>query len=103
MDGLTLAPFDYFAVNCNLLATPPAFSSYYTFSQAYELEGPLAASLPELYSTLLASNAAKMQYQGAFFSGNNTSNPITNANWPVYCCGIGYMDEQEFITAVNAF
>lgn len=103
LDGVSLAPFDYSAVNCNLLATTAAFSSYYTFSQAYELEGPLAASLPELFSTLLASNAAKMQYQGAFFSGNNTSNPITSANWPVYWCGIGYMDEQEFFTAVNAF
>jgi hypothetical protein len=30
-------------------------------------------------------------------------NPITSTNWPVYWCGIGYMDEQEFFTAVNAF
>jgi sphingomyelin phosphodiesterase acid-like 3 len=103
LDGLSLAPFDYSAVNCNLLATPAAFNSYYTFSQAYELEGPLAASLPELFSTLLASNAARMQYQRAFYSGNNASNPITSTNWPVYWCGIGYMDEQEFFTAVNAF
>ena len=44
-----------------------------------------------------------MQYQGAFYSGNNTVNPITSTNWPVYWCGIGYMDEQEFFTAVNAF
>ena len=103
LDALSLAPFDYSAVNCDMLATPAAFSSYYTFSQAYQLKGPLAASLPELLSTLLASNAAKTQYQGAFFSGNNTMNPITSANWPVYWCGIGYMDEQEFFTAVNSF
>jgi hypothetical protein len=90
-------------VNCNLLAAAAAFSSYYTFSQAYDLEGPLAASLPELFSTLLASNAAKTQYQGAFYSGNNTLNPITGANWPVYWCGIGYMDEQDFFNAVNTF
>ena len=103
IDGLSLAPFDYSAVNCNLLATPAAFSSYYTFSKAYNLEGPLATSLSELFPTLLASNTAKMQYQGAFYSGNNTLNPITGANWPVYWCGIGYMDQQEFFTAVNAF
>jgi sphingomyelin phosphodiesterase acid-like 3 len=102
LDRLSLAPFDYSVVNCNLLATPAAFSSYYTFSQAYELEGPLATSLPKLFSTLPASNAAKMQYQGAFYSGNNTFNPITSTNWPVYWCGIGYMDEQEFVTAVNS-
>jgi hypothetical protein len=107
---VSLAPTDYSAVNCNL-ATSAAFGNYYTFSQAYELEGPLATSLSVLFSTLLASNAAKMQYQGAFYSGNNTLNPITSTkwnpitstNWPVYWCGIGYMDEQEFFTAVNAF
>ena len=103
IDGLSLAPLDYSAVNCNLLATPAAFSSYYTFSKAYNLEGPLATSLSELFPSLLASNTAKMQYQGAFYSGNNTLNPITGANWPVYWCGIGYMDEQEFFDAVNAF
>ncbi len=103
IDGLSHAPFDYSAVNCNLLATPAAFSSYYTFSKAYNLGGPLATSLSELFPTLLASNAAKMQYQGAFYSGNNTLNPITSANWPVYWCGIRYLDQEEFITAVNAF
>jgi hypothetical protein len=103
LDGLSLAPTDYSAVNCNLLVMPAAFNSYYTFSQAYDLEGPLAASLAELFPELLASNAAKMQYQGAFYSGNNALNPITSMNWPVYWCGIGYMDEQEFFTAVNAF
>ena len=40
IDGLSLAPFDYSAVNCNLSATPAAFSSYYTFSKAYEPRGP---------------------------------------------------------------
>ena len=67
LDGVSLAPIDYSAVNYNLSTTPAAFSDYYTFSQAYELEGPLAASLPELYPALLASNAAKTQYQGAFY------------------------------------
>ena len=103
VDGLSLAPFDYAAVNCNLLATPAAFSSYYTFSQAYGLEGPLAKSLAELFPALLASNAQRKQYQATFRSGNNTANPMTATNWPVYWCGIGYMDQQEFFTAVNTF
>jgi len=103
LDRSSLAPFDYSAVYCNLSATSVAFNDYYTFSQAYDLEGPLADSLPELFSTLLASNAAKTQYQGAFFSGNNAANPITGMNWPVYWCGIGYMDQQEFFNAVNSF
>jgi hypothetical protein len=79
-----------------------AFTNYYTFSQAYELEGPLATSLAELFPALIASNAAKMQYQGAFYSGNNTYRKSHHStNWPVYWCGIGFMDQQEFFTAVN--
>jgi sphingomyelin phosphodiesterase acid-like 3 len=106
LDRLSVAPADYSAVNCNLAITPSQFNSYYTFSQAYELEGSLATSFAELYPALLASNASKLQYQGAFTSGsaaNNMVNPISSMNWPVYWCGIGYMDEQEFFTAVNAF
>jgi hypothetical protein len=103
MDRLSLAPNDYSAVNCNLLVTPSNFNNYYTFSQAYDLKGPLAPSLARLFPMLHASNGAQEQYQGAFHSGNNTSNPITTTNWPVYWCGIGFMDQQEFFTAVNRF
>jgi sphingomyelin phosphodiesterase acid-like 3 len=102
-DSLSLGPTDYSAVNCNPLATPAVFSDYYTFSQAYDLEGPLPSSLSELFPALLESSVAKTQYQGAFYSGNNTSNPMTSTNWPVYWCGIGYMDEQGFLNAVNTF
>jgi 3',5'-cyclic AMP phosphodiesterase CpdA len=103
LNGLSLAPTDYSTVNCDLLVTPSQFNNYYTFSQAYDIEGPLAASLAGLFPTLIASNAAQKQYQSAFLSGNNTSNPITGMNWPVYWCGIGFMDQQEFYTAVNTF
>jgi sphingomyelin phosphodiesterase acid-like 3 len=103
MDGAGLVPIDYAAVNCNLQATPSAFSSYYTFSQAYGLSGPLGTSLAELFPTLLASDAAQRQYRGAFRSGSDSSTTITSTNWPVYWCGIGYMDQEEFFTAVNAF
>ena len=102
LDSRRLTPTDYSAVNCNL-ATPYQFNNFYTFSQAYGLEGPLATSFVELYPALLASNAAQNQYRGAFYSGNTTGNPITNLNWPVYWCGIGYMDETEFFAAVNDF
>ncbi len=103
LDSLSLAPTDYSAVNFNTPAKPTQFTNFYTFSQAYDLEGPLASSLAELFPALIASNAAKVQYQNAFYSGNVTGNPITNLNWPVYWCGIGIMDQQEFFTAVNAF
>ncbi|HEY1808446.1 MAG TPA: metallophosphoesterase, partial [Acidobacteriaceae bacterium] len=103
VDASSLAPTDYSAVNCNLLAAPPQFVSWYTFSQAYGLHGPLAASYRELFPALLASNAAKSQYQTAFYSGNTASSPITGTNWPVYWCGIGFPDQKEFLAAVNAF
>jgi sphingomyelin phosphodiesterase acid-like 3 len=103
LDSLSLTPTDYSVLNCNLPLAPSQFNSYYTFSQAYDLEGPLATSLAMLFPTLLASNAAQEQYQGAFYSGNQTSNPISSANWPVYWCGIGFMDQQQFLTAVNRF
>jgi hypothetical protein len=103
LDGVSLVPTDYSALNCNLQAASPQFNNYYTFSQAYGLDGPLAASLAELFPSLLASTTAQQQYQGAFYSGNNTSNPISSANWPVYWCGIGFMDEQGFFNAVNTF
>jgi hypothetical protein len=103
LDSLSLAPVDYSVVNYNLQATPAQFNNYYTFSQAYGLKGPLGASLVELYPTLRSSSSAQKQYQGTFHSGNNSSNPITSTNWPVYWCGIGFMDQQEFLTAVNSF
>jgi hypothetical protein len=106
LDGLSLAPTDYSVVNFNLLATPlpSQFTNYYTFSQVYSLEGPLAASLAELFPALLAwSSADRLNYWQSFYSGNPTSNPITQLNWPVYWCGIGIMDQSDFFTAVNSF
>ena len=106
LDNVSLTPIDYSSVNCNLAVTPFQFNDYYTFSQAYGLQGPLANSLAELYPALLASNAAKSRYQSSFTSGSPASNmvsPISIVNWPVYWCGIEYLDEEEFINAVNAF
>ncbi len=103
LDSLSLAPTDYSAVCFNLPAKPSQFTNFYTFSQAYDLDGPLSTSLAELFPALIASNATKAQYENAFYSGNPTGNPITSLNWPVYWCGIGIMDQQEFFTAVNAF
>jgi hypothetical protein len=103
LDGLKLAPVDYSAVNCNLQVPSVLFNNYYTFSQAYGLEGPLATSLSALFPKLLPSGVAQRHYQKAFYSGNETFNSITGTNWPVYWCGIEFMDEEEFFTAVNAF
>jgi sphingomyelin phosphodiesterase acid-like 3 len=106
LDSLSLAPTDYSAVNCNLLAKPlpSQFTNYYTFSQVYDLKGPLAASLAELFPALVAWSSADTQnYWAAFYSGNPTANPITKLNWPVYWCGIGIMDQNDFVASVNSF
>jgi sphingomyelin phosphodiesterase acid-like 3 len=103
MDGSSLAPVDYSVLNCNLLTAPSQFRDYYTFSQAYNLEGPLAASLAKLFPTLRIATVAQEQYRAAFYSGNTGSNTITDINWPVYWCGIGYMEQESFLAAVNAF
>jgi hypothetical protein len=103
VDNLSLVPTDYSAVYCNLATPPSQFNNYYTFSKAYVSEGPLPTSLMLLCSELRTSNAAKTQYYDAFFSGNNSANPITNINWPIFWCGIGFMDQKEFVTAVNGF
>jgi hypothetical protein len=102
LDKVSLVPTDYSALYCDLLAPSPQFSNYYTFSQAYDLDGTLATSLFQLFPTLLASTTVQSQYRVAFFSGSSP-NPIINANWPVYWCGIGYMDEAGFFNAVNTF
>jgi hypothetical protein len=103
LDNSTLAPVDYLAVNCDSQMSPSEFNNLYRFSEAYDLKGPLATSLETLFPMLIASDPAKQQYQAAFYSGNNASNPITITNWPVYWCGIGYMEQQKFFSAVNAF
>jgi hypothetical protein len=103
LDSMRLTPTDYSAVNCNL-ATSSQFTNYYTFSQAYDLKGPLAASLAELFPALVAWSSADTQnYWLAFYSGNPTANPITKLNWPVYWCGIGIMDQNDFVASVNSF
>jgi hypothetical protein len=124
LTGNTLTPNDYSSLNYDLSKVPlPAqFNSYYTFSAAYSLQGPLGASLLQLYPQLANSislintqpNAQQALYMGQYNSGNTTLNPrplpqgapwnpITNANWPVFACGIGKMAQLDFEDCVNSY
>jgi hypothetical protein len=38
-----------------------------------------------------------------YYSGNNSMNTITDANWKVYDCGIAQMTEQGLVNCVNSY
>ena len=75
------------------------------------MSGPLGASLVQLYPELATNipltkstpNAQQTSYIGQYNSGNASLNPITNANWPVFACGIGKMAQLDFEDCVNSY
>lgn len=108
-DRVTMKPTDYTSLNYDLATTPGQFDSYYTFSAAYSTQWPLDYSLKLLFAALVTNKDKQALYRGHYFSGHNytipntnTQNPITDANWPIYWCGIGSMGKKEFIDCVNA-
>ncbi len=78
-----------------------SFGPLYDFSSAYGLPGPLAPALTELVAGLRSSPAAEATYRGNYGAGHPPSKPITDLNWPVYRCGISFMDAQGLTTCVN--
>jgi hypothetical protein len=99
----TLKPTDYSSLNCDLTAGGAHFSSYYTFSTAYSTQGPLDASLTGLTPALVTNTAKQALYRGYYYSGNNSSNSITDTNWPIFWSGIGKIEQQSFIDSVNSY
>jgi sphingomyelin phosphodiesterase acid-like 3 len=103
MDNASLTPTDYSSLHYDLTTMPSQFSSYYTYSQAYSLDGHLGHTQENLYRRLISSAASQALYRKYYYSGNDTASPITNTNWPVYCSGIEYMEAQDLTNAVNAY
>ena len=106
----TWKAIDYTSLNYDLATMPGQFNSYYTFSAAYLVQGNLNDSLSQLYSLLRTDNAKQQLYRGYYFSGHNyavptgsMAYPITDKNWPVYWCGTGHIDQQEFIDCVKNY
>ena len=119
----TFTPTDYSSLNYDLAKVPPPaqFNNYYTFSAAYSMQGPLGASLVQLYPELATNialtdtqppNAQQALYMGQYLSGDNLGinpkngtlwNPITDATWPVFACGIGKMTQLDFEDCVNSY
>jgi sphingomyelin phosphodiesterase acid-like 3 len=111
----TLKPTDYSSLNYDLATNPAQFNSYYTFSTVYSSQGLLDESLTQLTPALVTDNAKQALYRGHYYSGNNSLTPVTyppfgnsydpltNTTWPVYWSGIGHMEQQAFIDAVNSY
>jgi sphingomyelin phosphodiesterase acid-like 3 len=111
----TLEPADYSSFNFDLATNPAQFNGYYTFSVAYSVQGHLDASLTRLTPALVTDNAKQALYRGHYYSGNNSStpvtyppfgnsyDPITDSSWPVHWSGIGNMEEADIIASVNSY
>lgn len=103
-ENSTFAPLDYQALNYDLALTPAQFQVSYAFSTAYFgnfIQGLLEDALAALYPVLDLEPAKQQRFRTNYYSGNNALNPITDANWKVYDCGIVTMTEQEIIDCVN--
>lgn len=110
IDKETLKPVDYLSFNYDLAGNPPQFNLYYTFSQAYALQGPLDTSLPQLASELATNKDKQALYRAHYFSGHSYSIPatgtfkqITDADWPAYYCGSGKMNQQDFVNCMKSY
>jgi hypothetical protein len=99
----TYKPTGYSSMNYDLATMPGQFNNYYSFSAAYAMQGSLDLSLAQLFPSLAMTSRKQTLYRGNYYSGNNSMNPITNANWPVYWCGIGKMVQQEMLDCVNLY
>jgi hypothetical protein len=90
-------------MNYNIATLPAQFNNYYTFSKTYAMAGRLPSSLVRLLPLLASNNTKQALYRSRFYSGNNSNNAITNANWPVYWGGIGAMTKKDLIATVDTY
>lgn len=105
-DG-SFAPADYRSVNYDLATLPGQFNPYYTFSAAYFnglMHGRLLDSaLVELYPELSLDETKQDLFRTYYYSGNDSMNAITDANWKVFWCGIAEMTDEGLIDCVNSY
>ncbi len=92
---------DYATWSLDLAAPSSSFEPYYDFSEAYGLPAPLGPSLGALFPELMWDAPARAGYQGRYGAGHTPEQPITDVNWPVYWCGIAFLDAQGLAGCVN--
>lgn len=101
----SFAPANYRSLNYDLTLLPARFNAYYTFSTSYFggfMRSLLDEALVELYPELDSSSTKQQLFRAYYYSGNDSMNTITDANWKVYYCGIIQMTEQGIIDCVNS-
>lgn len=100
-DSLSLT--DYTTTNLRLGDARPVYEAYYTFSTAYPVSGPLDSALGSLFPMLRAAAQPQATYRQRYYAGHDAGSPITDANWPVYWCGIAKMARQDVVDCVNGY
>jgi hypothetical protein len=99
----TMKATDFTSIGYDLSYLPEQFTPYYTFSTAYPAQGVVAASLAQLTPELATSAAKQTLFRRYFFSGSNAHNLITDANWPLFYCGIANLHEPAYVECVNGY
>jgi hypothetical protein len=103
LNSSTLTPTDYNSLNYKLAASPKQFAGYYTYSREFPIAESLANSQKGLLNRLATDPNLQSLYREYFYSGNDSANPITEVNWPVYWSGIGMMTEPAIVASVNLY
>ena len=107
----TWLPTDYQSFYFDLAAPPAQFNWLYTFSTTYGLYDNLPASFTQLYPRLTSDSTMQGTYMYLYNSANTTDNkltkapwdPVNDANWPIFACGISHMDMQGYMDCVNSY
>ncbi len=95
---------NYVSFVYDLSEHPGKFQSYYDFSASYLLNNLfLNAFLEELLPLLKTDPVRQGLYRRYYYSGHDADNPITDADWPAYWCGIGEMSKEDYIDCVNSY
>ncbi|HEY9161773.1 MAG TPA: metallophosphoesterase [Desulfomonilia bacterium] len=95
---------DYVSFNRDLSEPSGRFNSYYNFSSSYLLNDLLLDGyLDELLPLLKTDLSRQELYRRYYYSGHDGGNPITDANWPAYWCGIGEMSKEGYMDCVNSY
>ena len=95
---------DYVSFFYDLSKSSGQFNSYYNFSESYFLNNFfLDVSLVELFPLFIINPIQQELYRHYYYSGNDSGNPITDANWPAYWCGIGEMSKEDYMDCVNSY
>lgn len=103
VDKTSFVPDNYRSVNYDLATLPAQFEDYYKFTDAYSLPAYSNTSLNQLFPKLDTDKALQALFRQYYYSGNESSNSISNLTWPVYWAAVGNVDPQAIVTAVNTY